>query len=416
MDLGTKNMPGGEAITNSGNFHAYPAHRLSMKKSAGLFTVCLYGLWFIFFAKSALGQTIDSIPITHQQQVLIHSKAINEDRTIWIHTPPEYATSTDNYPVLYLLDGGSHFKYVSEMVDFLSGFEVNLISKMIVVAIPNTDRGRDFTPIFEGKANEENGAYKFLNFIKEELVPYLDRNYRTQPYRILEAHSLGGLFGIYANEKSPNLFQASIIISPALTGDSNKVKVMTDFTAYLKENTQPSNKFFVTIGNEDTQAVDRLHKQFRMFAPKSFQWGYKKYAEENHFSVPYKSMYDGLRFVYANWHTEIFLNPNKILYKDIENHFKKLSKEFGYTIHPTEDFLNECGYQQLKFKHIREAIEFFRQNIKLHPASYNVYDSMGEAYMLNGQKDLAIENYEKSIAINPGNENGKTILKKLKSQ
>jgi tetratricopeptide (TPR) repeat protein len=153
-----------------------------------------------------------------------------------------------------------------------------------------------------------------------------------------------------------------------------------------------------------------------MFASKSFQWNYKEYKEENHFSVPYKSMYDGLRFIYKNWHTEAFLNSNKILYQDIEEHFKKLSSEFGYNINPTEDFINQLGYQQLRFKHIDEAIEFFKQNIKLHPNSFNVYDSMGEAYMINGQKSLAIENYEKSIAINPQNQNGKEMIKRLKNE
>jgi predicted alpha/beta superfamily hydrolase len=379
-----------------------------------IFSISICGLFLTLFSKSVSGQGIDSIPVSNQQQMLMHSKAINEDRTIWIHTPPEYATSTDTYPVLYLLDGGSHFKYVSEMVDYLGDFETNFISKMIVVAIPNTDRGRDLTPVFE--ANKENGAEFFLSFIKDELVPYIDKNYRTQPYRILEAHSLGGLFGIYANEAAPGLFQASVIISPALKGDKNKAKVMGDFSTYLKKNDQLRGKMFVTISNEGTQAVDLLNKELKAFAPKYLQWAYKKYPEENHFSVPYKSMYDGLRFIYRNWHIEAFLNADKISYRDIESHFKKLSDEFGYTIDPTEDFLNQCGYQQLNFKHIEEAIEIFRQNIRLHPASFNVYDSMGEAYMINGQKSLAIEYYEKSIALNPGNENGKAMLKKIKGE
>lgn len=384
-----------------------------MKKDIQRFMVYVCGLFLILFSKSVAAQTIDSIPLGNQKQFLIHSKTINEDRTIWIHTPPEYAISTDTYPVLYLLDGGSHFKYVSEMVDFLSDFETNFISKMIIVAIPNTERGRDFTPQFDVK---ENGADNFLNFIKNELVPYIDKNYRTQPYRILEAHSLGGLFGIYANENAPELFQASIFISPALTGNQNREKVMEDFVSYLKKNKQLSRKFFVTLANEDTQALDLLTKQLKTFAPKSFQWSYKEYKDENHFSVPYKSMYDGLRFIYKNWHTEAFLNTNKISYQYIEDHYKDLSKEFGYTINPTEDFINQLGYQQLRFKHIEEAIEIFKQNIKLHPNSFNVYDSMGEAYMINGQKSLAVENYEKSIAINPQNENGREMIRKLKGE
>ena len=383
-------------------------------------TTCLCGLLQLISLKSSPGQNFDSIPKTNQQQGLLHSISINEDRTIWIHTPPEYNTSSDRYPVLYLLDGGSHFKYVSEMVDYLSGFESNYISKMIVVAIPNTDRGRDFTPTFNLKENREasvdNGAEKFLGFIKDELVPYIDKTYRTQPYRILEAHSLGGLFGIYANETSPDLFQASIIISPALTGGENKEKVMKDFVSYLKGNGDVQKKFFITIGSEGTQAVDLLTKQLKAYTTKSFQWSFKQYSDENHFSVPYKSMYDGLRFIYANWHIEVFLNFEKIQYADIKNHFDKLSEEFGYTISPDEEFLNQCGYQQLNFKHLEQAIEIFKQNIKLHPNSFNVYDSMGEAYLANGQKDLAIENYEKSITLNSKNENGKTMLKKLKSE
>jgi cytochrome c-type biogenesis protein CcmH/NrfG len=60
------------------------------------------------------------------------------------------------------------------------------------------------------------------------------------------------------------------------------------------------------------------------------------------------------------------------------------------------------------------AIDFFRHNIEAHPNSYNVYDGMGEAYMKNGEKELAIPNYEKSIQLNPNNENGKQMLKKLR--
>jgi predicted alpha/beta superfamily hydrolase len=385
-----------------------------MKRENKIYFILLCGLFTLHFSPSLYAQSFDSIPVTNRQQILLSSKALNEDRTIWIHLPPDYNSSTDNYPVLYLLDGGSHFKYVSEMVDFLSDFETPYIPRMIVVGIPNIDRGRDFTPIFYLKAGKENGAERFLNFIQKELVPYIDKSYRAQPYRVLEAHSLGGLFGVYANAAAPNLFQASIIISPALTGDENKVKVMKDFAADLLNSNNHPRKFFITIGDEGTGSVDLLNKELTAFGPKSVQWKLKKYNDEDHFSVPYKSMYDGLRFIYTNWYMSVFLNPAKISYQDIEKHYLKLSEEFGYEINPSEDFLNQSGYQQLKFKHIEEAITIFKQNIKAHPNSFNVYDSMGEAYMMNGQKVLAIENYEKSIAINPDNENGKTMLKKLK--
>jgi tetratricopeptide (TPR) repeat protein len=104
------------------------------------------------------------------------------------------------------------------------------------------------------------------------------------------------------------------------------------------------------------------------------------------------------------------------MYRDIELHFNKLSKEFGYIIKPAEDFVNNCGYMQLHLHNIDGAIDIFKQNIKNYPNSFNVYDSMGEAYMLKGEKLMAIKNYEKSIQLNPHNDNGKKMLEKLKHE
>jgi tetratricopeptide (TPR) repeat protein len=78
-----------------------------------------------------------------------------------------------------------------------------------------------------------------------------------------------------------------------------------------------------------------------------------------------------------------------------------------------ENTLNAAGYGLMQAKHIDEAIELFKMNVKLHPNSWNVYDSLGEAYAASGNKTLAIENYETSIRLNPNNDNGKAALKNL---
>jgi tetratricopeptide (TPR) repeat protein len=78
-----------------------------------------------------------------------------------------------------------------------------------------------------------------------------------------------------------------------------------------------------------------------------------------------------------------------------------------------EDRLNNFGYVLMSQKKLKEAIEIFKLNIEFYPASWNVYDSLGEAYMNNGEKELAIANYKKSLELNPANANGAEILKKL---
>lgn len=378
-------------------------------------------LLFILMTNEVHAQ-LDPIPVNNDKAFLINSKVLNEPRSIWIHLPSDYNTTNQTYPVIYLLDGEGHFKYVSELVDYLSSYDRNRIPEIIVVAILNVDRTRDFTPIhsllFNGKIDSvrmsnTGGGVKFLKFIQNELVPYVNSNYRTQPYRILAAHSLAGLFGLYTKETNPDLFKSTVLMSPAIYGGNSKV--LADFKLFLKSHQNRSSKFFISIGNENTQTVDSLVQQLRRYAPKAIDWDFKKYEDENHFSVTYKSMFDALKFIYKDWFVDNY-DTTRMSYKEIRLHFDKLSNEFGYTIKPGEDFVNNAGYKQLRSGNVDAAIEIFKYNVMSFPNSSNVYDSMGEAYLIKGEKELAIKNYEKSISLNPNNEDGKEVLKKLKSK
>jgi len=75
--------------------------------------------------------------------------------------------------------------------------------------------------------------------------------------------------------------------------------------------------------------------------------------------------------------------------------------------------LNHFGYGLMQNDELDLAIEVFKLNVKLFPDVANVYDSMGEAYMNKGEKDLAIENYKKVIDMDPQNQNAKRMLDKL---
>ena len=81
-----------------------------------------------------------------------------------------------------------------------------------------------------------------------------------------------------------------------------------------------------------------------------------------------------------------------------------------------EGLFNASGYRFLDDNKIDEAIEVFKLNVKLYPTAWNTYDSLGEAYALAGEKGLAIENYKKSIELNPENEHGKEMLRKLEEE
>ncbi|HEU4521154.1 MAG TPA: tetratricopeptide repeat protein, partial [Thermoanaerobaculia bacterium] len=81
----------------------------------------------------------------------------------------------------------------------------------------------------------------------------------------------------------------------------------------------------------------------------------------------------------------------------------------------SETALNALGYAMLRHGAVTKAIEVFRANVARFPESSNVYDSLAEAYMANGDKALAIENYETSLKLNPKNKNAEEMLRKLRA-
>ena len=78
-----------------------------------------------------------------------------------------------------------------------------------------------------------------------------------------------------------------------------------------------------------------------------------------------------------------------------------------------QSILNVLGYQQLNAKHTQEAIALFKLNVEMYPNSFNTYDSLAEAYMEGGDREAAIHNYRKSLALNRNNTNAVSMLKKL---
>lgn len=82
----------------------------------------------------------------------------------------------------------------------------------------------------------------------------------------------------------------------------------------------------------------------------------------------------------------------------------------------SEQGINELGYEYLQAKRHKEAIAVFKLDVEAFPGSFNVYDSLGEAYAAAGEKDLAIKNYERSLQLNPNSQGGIEALKKLKGK
>jgi predicted alpha/beta superfamily hydrolase len=205
--------------------------------------------------------------------------------------------------VLYVLDGW-HFPLMA----FIQ--ENNIYSKrMAPVIIVNvghspakdamTLRARDFTPTKTSGDPNSGGAPAFLDFLEHELMPFIDRTYRTNTSdRGLLGHSLGGLFAIYALERRPALFQRIVAASPALRPDDVILKEARRALRALPATV----RLDLSVGSDDelgfTQTTTEFARVLDELKPKGLDYRFTLYPGENHNSVRLVSFPAGLYWVY----------------------------------------------------------------------------------------------------------------------
>ena len=234
----------------------------------------------------------------------IQSTILKEKRKIIIRLPDDYDTSKKMYPVLYLLDGNSNS--VLETVSAMNklGSDEN-IPKMIVVAIGNTDRDRDMMPLSTQQYTVPiAGAEQFLSFIGDELIPQIDKKYRTNQQRILCGKSLSGLFTLYALLTRPQIFEGYIGRSAGWLGDMNDYFTTLTDKALQQPGLYQGKKIFMSnslIDNNDKDHV--IHKQMLTFSEKvkaklGDRVQYKYVSYNNYPHVPFPSLYDGLKYIF----------------------------------------------------------------------------------------------------------------------
>lgn len=367
----------------------------------------------------------DGEPILLGHKHTLHSAALNESREYWVSLPESYdqaAHTHKNYPLLIVLDGRAHFKSIAGMVHYMSAGVNNnrRIPEMIVVAIQNVNRERDFTPdkVITTRQNDTGGGDTFLTFVEKELIPTLDTTYRTRPYRILAGHSLGGLLATHAYMKPRTLFNAFLAIDPSFgTWDERtmdaKLEAVTSasFARYLYMASANWGKRNFNNRDRHLRLYEGLHRK----APKAFQAHLDYFEDENHGSVPLIAFHQGLSSIFAGY---------GLSYRDVDSpehvsqHFQTLSQRLSYDFQPPEELIDRLGARSLRSqdeKQKRQAIAFLRLNTQNYPTSVRALERLGQAYAILGDIDQAIAQYEQALAIDPQNEDIRSKITDLRA-
>lgn len=353
----------------------------------------------------------------------LRSDILNEERAYWISLPDSYhekESSYKRYPVLIVLDGNVHFKVISGMVNYMSSdsYRNRKIPEMIVVAIQNVDRRRDYTPdkIITVRENNSGGGDRFLSFLEGELLPELDQTYRTSAYRILFGHSLGGLLATHAYMKEKSPFNSFIAVDPSFgTWDAEtmdqKLDTLTDqsFERFLYLATANWGKRNITNRDRHVRLYEALNSKCKGELPAKLEY----FENENHNSVPIIAFHNGISTIFEGY------GISYRYVKDLDQliqHFQALSERLSWDFRPPEHLVNQLGYSMLQRRNETDqskALEFFLLNVKNYPQSSNAFDSLGEAYETLGDTQKAIENYKKSLELNSENDHARMRINEL---
>ena len=335
-----------------------------------------------------LAEPEDNIIIGQRRE--LHSEILDEDRKLHIYTPGGYEDDEkESYPVLYLLDGPYHFHHTTGLVQFLA--DNGRIPEMIVVAVGNTNRTRDLTPSAGemGGKKRGGGGDKFLKFLSDELAPWVEKEYRTRPYRVLVGHSFGGLFGVHALITKPDFYDGIIAISPSLQWDEQHTVDAVE--TWLETNPKTDSAIYMTVGSEGSGLLGGTMKVSGLLSsktPKGLRWEFQHLPEESHGSVPHRSTNLGLEFIFADWH------PNSLeLYEAggwaaVEAHYEKTRPRFGYDKSVPQSAAQPIVRQFMGQGRLAEALAFVRKrDPKKHPFPPPFFDYLAMQLKESGDEE-----------------------------
>ena len=368
-----------------------------------LFAVICFVSFFAFSSQSVFAQSGTKKQSVDYSQFMhsIKSAVLNEERTVVVQLPKSYQAEPNKvYPVIYRLDGAGNIPLISAVMERLQND--NRAPEVIIVAIENTNRLRDLYPTVnkepQGPVGEGGGAAKFLAFIEQELMPLINKSYRTHNYNVIAGASAAGVFALYTMQANPDLFQAHIAYSPAVWWNYGASVKATK--AFINTSKDLNNYVYINIGEEAGIMRERYNELQQALQSNSL-------LNLRFFSDAFDGVSHNLTSVAGSFNAyhNLFLPkqmPISALTDDvtsIDTYYQSLSQQWGEQIAPSDRAVRSLGYNLTGSKQFTGAIEVFKYNIKNHPKSVDAFSALSYGYEMQGDTRQALEQMEFALTI-----------------
>jgi predicted alpha/beta superfamily hydrolase len=243
-------------------------------------------------------------PLVIGETFTIASAALHETRRINVYAPPEYAESpTLQLPVIYMPDGGlrEDFLHVAGLLQI--SVANGTARPFLLVGIENTERRRDMTGPTASDEDKKvaprvGGSAAFRTFIRTELIPQIEKRYRTTPERAIVGESLAGLFVVETLLLEPDLFDTYVAFDPSLWW--NGAKLVADAPRILAGRRPGDRTLYLASSSEPELA--RLTKQLAEILRKGdypgLRWYYEPMPGEQHSTIYHPAALRAFRLLF----------------------------------------------------------------------------------------------------------------------
>ncbi len=327
--------------------------------------------------------------------IKIHSSLLNQDREFWVSFPDGYEQNKAlKYDVIFIFD--AQYKPYLDLLKASLSFKNTAGVQYLLVG--------DVSPFIQGKYNRNNdllpdikdtaerrrrapyfgSAFAHLDYLEKELVPFLNKNFRTTSYRMAVGHSNGASFILNAIIRNPGLFQSIIAVSPNMACD--KEQLVKDFATFRPQKdlslfiyTTQSNEGNATGFNGWDTAFADAENVFNKLAGDHFYYHHDQFKELNHGTSFPNGLINGLQLYFDN------------LFSDEQHVFAYLK---SHEADLTPNFMNSIAYQLMNKRKTGLGIKVLLQAAKQFPGDLNLYDSIGELYQENKEYDNALKYYQ----------------------
>ena len=370
-----------------------------MKNIKVYFMIAFLSTVFFFSAQNLCFAQKDGDDIVLGKYRVIHSQILDEDRLLFVHLPRGYEDTQLAYPVMYLLyvDIYNYFADAAIITEKLGG--TGEIPPVIIVGVANTNRYRDLLPVKTRSRSEAGGADNFLRFLEEELIPHVDKTFRTKNFRILAGPQAAAVFSLYALITKLDLFNAVLSENPFMNPENAKflyprAELFFKNTEFLK-----SFLYIKCETNErpqDLEYAERFAKLLESERPEGFRFNVEFREPSGYFTTP-MPFKEGLKTLFAGHKLPENFQTNSV--KDIIDYYEKLSQECGFEVDPPSLMLTFEGDKLSQQGKTKEAIALFGYQLSLYPKSLNALLRLGETYRRIAELEKAREYYRTFLDI-----------------